>query len=146
MNHCMRALGLLMAVSFLFNTCADLSSDSASEEALTTSVKRLWDAKLDADWGAVYDMTVKAYKEKIEKTAFMASPKINLIDYAIQEVDILEPGRKAVSVVTYTNDQSGFQFQANHHEDEWVWEEGAWHLNLQPLTATAPFGEKKEEQ
>lgn len=145
MKNPMRTFGLLMAILFLFSSCATLKSNPASIDALTTSVKKVWDAKLNGDWGVVYDIAVKEYKNKMKKTAFLGIGKIVVKEYTIKDIKILEPGKRAISVVEYKIDQIGFEFHIPRFKEEWLWEEGAWHLNLLP-TLSSPIIEQKSQQ
>lgn len=123
--------------------CAHLAPASAkrSEEALRQKVKMEWEAKVNKDWGVVYDLTVDAYKNKVKRDSFVQGANINVQEFTIKEVKIIEPGRKALAVVDYRINQMGFDFKITSRE-EWLWENGDWHLNLTPFLKL-PFGEKK---
>ena len=143
MKNPMRTAGFFMTVLFLFSACATVGLNSGDTAALKKSVKRVWDAKLNGDWEVVYDISVKEYKSKVKKDDFLKSPKIKIKDYTIKEVNILEPGQKAVSVVGYEFTEAGFEFQVSQYKEEWLWEDNAWHLNLmRTLTTPAPMGGK----
>ncbi len=145
MKNPIKTFLLLMAMLFLSGACAHLSSDPAGTEALTTSVKKVWDAKLNGDWEVVYDNAVKEYRNKVEKTSYLKNPKVVVKEYAIKEITILEPGKRAVSVMQFKINPEGYEFQINRFKEEWLWEEGAWHLNLLP-TLGSPMGKKIDGQ
>ena len=123
--------------------CAHLTPASAkrSEEALRQKVKMEWEAKVNKDWGVVYDLTVDAYKNKVNRNSFVQGANINVQEFSIKELKIIEPGRKALAVVDYRINQMGFDFKITSKE-EWLWENGGWHLNLLPTLRT-PFDKKR---
>jgi hypothetical protein len=112
-----------------------------SEEALRQKVVMEWEAKVRKDWGVVYDLAVDAYKEKVDRNTLIRRANINVQEFSIKEVKIIEPGKKAVAVVDSKISQMGFNFHMPVKE-EWLWENGAWHLNLLPTLRT-PFDKKK---
>ena len=132
MKNPVRMCGILLALLFLSGACAHLSSNQASTEALTATVKKVWEAKLNGDWGVVYDNAVKEYRNKKKKADFLRRANIVVKEYAIKETTVLEPGKRAISVVDYTISHAGFEFPVTRYKEEWLWEDGAWHLNLLP--------------
>jgi len=145
MKNPMRTFALLMVALFWVNACAHLTSNPANKETLKTSVEKVWDAKLNGDWGVVYDIAVKEYKKKMKKTTFLKRANVVVKEYDIKDIKILEPGKKAISVVGYKIVQAGFEFNISRFKEEWLWEEGAWHLNLLP-TLNSPIIEQKSQQ
>ena len=122
--------------------CAHLAPAPAkgSEEALRQKVKMEWEAKVRKDWGVVYDLAVDAYKKKVDRNILIRRANVNVQEFSIKEVKIIEPGRKALAVVDYRINQMGFDFKTTSRE-EWLWENGGWHLNLTP-SLRPPFGKK----
>lgn len=131
MNRRITGLVLFVSVFLMFTACAHLTTNPGSEEALTQRVKMEWEAKVKKDWGVVYDLTVDAYKKKIHRDSFVRGANINVEEFSIKEVKVIEPGVKALSIVDYKINQMGFKFNITARE-EWLWENGAWHLNLMP--------------
>ena len=122
--------------------CAHLATAPAkgSEEALMEKVVMEWEAKVNRDWGVVYDLAVDAYKEKVDRNTLIRRANVNVVEFSIKEVKIIEPGSKALAVVDYKINQMGFDFKITARE-EWLWENGGWHLNLTP-SLRPPFGKK----
>ena len=145
MKKFIRTFGLLIGALFLFSACAHLTSNPASKESLTRSVEKVWNAKLNGDWGVVYDMAVNKYKNQVNKTAFLKRANITVKEYAIKDIKILDPGKRAISVVEYKISHAGYEFPVNNYKEEWLWEEGAWHLNLLPILRS-PIIEQKSQQ
>ena len=140
MNHRMTILILLVSIFLIFTACAHLTVDPKSEKTLRQKVQMEWEAKVKKDWGVVYDLTVDAYKNKIARDSFVRRANINVKEFSIKEVKIIEPGKKALAVVDSKLNQMGFDINITARE-EWLWENGAWHLNLLP-TLRSPFGNK----
>ena len=123
--------------------CAHLTPApvEGSEESLRQKVKMEWEAKVGKDWGVVYDLAVDEYKKKVDRNLLIQRANVNVQEFSIKEVKIIEPGRKALAVVDYRINQMGFDFKITSRE-EWLWENGGWHLNLL-LTLRTPFDKKK---
>ncbi len=129
MNH--RTIGLLMFISvfLIFTSCMHLKAAFGSEDALRQRITMEWEAKVKKDWGTVYDLMVGICKDTIDRNRFIQKANVNVQDFAIKEVRILEYGRKAQAVVDYRIKQMNFGFTVTSRE-EWLWENGDWHLNL----------------
>ena len=140
MNHRMTSLILLVSIFLIFTGCAHIKVNPQSEEALRQKVRMEWEAKVKKDWGVVYDLAVDEYKNKVDRDSFVRRANINVQEFTIKEVKIIEPGRKALAVVDSKISQMGFDFHIPCTE-EWLWENGDWHLNLLP-TLGFPFGNK----
>jgi len=127
---------------FALAGCAHLGTAPAkgTEEALKQKVEMVYEAKVKKDWGVMYDMAVDAYKDKVDRSAFIQRANVNVTSFSIKEVKIIEPGKKALAVVDYSINQMGFDFKITA-KDEWLWENGDWHLDLTPLLKL-PFGDK----
>ena len=123
--------------------CAHLTPApvEGSEESLRQKVKMEWEAKVRKDWGVVYDLAVDEYKKKVDRNLLIQRANVNVQEFSIKELKIIEPGRKALAVVDYRINQMGFDFKITSRE-EWLWENGGWHLNLLPTLRT-PFDKKK---
>jgi len=141
MNHRMTNLTLLVSIFLIFTGCAHMSVNPKSEKALRQKIRMEWEAKVKKNWGVVYDLTVDAYKNKLDRDFFVQRANINIKEFSIKEVKIIEPGRKALAVVDSKISQVGFDFHMPVKE-EWLWENGDWHLNLLP-TLDFPFSKKK---
>ena len=135
MNHRVTALILLLSALLMFTACAHLMTNPKSEEALREKIRMEWEAKVKKDWGTVYDLAVDAYKNKVNRNSFVQGANINVQEFSIKEVKIIEPGSKALAVVECKISQMGFNFHMPVKE-EWLWENGAWHLNLLPTLRT----------
>lgn len=141
MNHRMTSLILLVSIFLIFTACAHMTVNPKSENALRQKVQMEWEAKIKKDWGVVYDLAVDEYKNKIDRDSFVQRANINVKEFSIKEVKIIEPGKKALAVVDSKLSQMGFDINITTRE-EWLWENGDWHLNLLP-TLGFPFGKNR---
>lgn len=117
---------VLLALMVTFVGC---SASGGSEKDLRKKIALEWQAKMNKDWGVVYDLAADAYKEKVDRTLFIQKANVNVQEFSIQEVKITESGKKALAVVDYRITQKGFDFKTTSKET-WVWENGDWRLDL----------------
>ncbi len=125
-------LNLCLFVLLMVAACAHLSTSSKSEDALKQRVHTEWEAKVKKDWGTVYDLSVAEFKNKVDRNTFIQKANVDVEAFSIKEVKILEPGRKAKAIVNYKITHMQFKFNMTANE-EWLCEDGAWHLNLTPI-------------
>ncbi len=130
---------------FLLPACAHFKAGSGSQDALRECVQTVWEAKTKRDWISVYDMTTQSYKDKVDKSMFLQSPKAIVHGFVIKKMEIVEPGKRAMVTVEATMDILGRKVSLNIKE-HWQWENGAWRLNLSPPSLRSLFkpGDKKE--
>jgi len=131
MRPAIRFLGICLIVLSLCSGCAHLSNRSKGPDALKMRVQELWTAKKQGDWAKVYDMTCKAYRDKVSKQKFLTGPKLRARDFAIEDISIIEPGKRAVVTVKAKLDVMGRTLSMVLKEN-WIWEDGQWRLNLVP--------------
>lgn len=134
MNWRKAILMILISASVMLGACAHLKggAGAGSEEALRQRVLMEWEAKVNKDWGVVYDLAVDEYKEKVSLSGFLQGCNLDVREFSIKEIEILEPGKKAVATVECQTYNMGMPFQFTFKE-KWLLENGAWHLELTPL-------------
>jgi len=121
-----------------FAACAHIAMGPPSEEKLMQNVKKVWDAKVNKDWGTVYDMATEAYKKSIERDAFIKASNLQISDFSIKEAKMSESGNEGQSVVNYNIVQMGFKFN-NTAREKWIWEGGEWRLAIHHGSAKSLF-------
>ncbi|QTA80402.1 Uncharacterized protein dnl_27050 [Desulfonema limicola] len=127
---------MIISVLYLTAGCTHMGlSDSDNKHLLIKRVQAAWEAKINKDWGIVYDMSVDAYKKKVKRDDFIRRANINVEEFSIEDIKIIDPGKKAVAHINQKIKQMGFDFTSVHKE-EWLWENGNWYLNLMPLTGS----------
>ena len=110
--------------------CAHLSGKSKSEGALRDRVNQEWGAKVKGDWGAVYDLTSREFKNKTDRNRFIRRSNLRIENYSIKEVRIDSEQGKAWAQVSYDINHMGMSFTGANSKEEWIWEDGEWRLNL----------------
>ena len=132
MNWRKATLMILISVSVMLGACAHLKGGAGSEEALRQRVLMEWEAKVNKDWGAVYDLAVNEYKKKLSRSGFLQGCNLDVREFSIKEIEILEPGKKAVATVECKAYNMGMPFRFTFKE-KWLLENEGWHLELLPL-------------
>ena len=133
---------LILSIFILSSGCAHLRLLPEGEKALQKKIQIEWEAKVQKDWGTVYDLAVEEYKKKVNRSRFIQGANLNITGFDIKEVNIIEPEKKALSTVSYTINQMGFKFNMTSKE-EWLMENNTWRLNLLPtLKMMMPFTTK----
>ena len=110
--------------------CADTADTGV--DTLRKQVEKCWNAKMENDWAAVYDMFDSSFKEKLDKASFLGRPKISLSQYEIVDIQVVEPNSKGIATINYKVNQMGFAFDMKTKE-EWIVENGEWKKVFKPL-------------
>ena len=134
MNWSKAILMLLISASLMLGACAHLKggASAGSEEALRQRVSMEWEAKVNKDWGVVYDLAVDEYKKKVSRSGFLQGCNLDVREFSIKEIKILEPGKNAVATVECMTDVIGMSFRFTFKE-KWLLENEGWHVELTPL-------------
>lgn len=130
-------IGILL-ILLNFASCAHIAMAPPSEENLMQSVQKVWKAKIDKDWGTVYDMATEAYRKSIQRDAFIKSSNIQVSDFSIKEAKMTESGNEGQSVVDYSILHMGFKFN-NTAREKWIWEGGEWRVAINRGSAKSLF-------
>ena len=126
-------LGLFIFLLVFFSGCAHLGlMDRTGEEALRQKVVKEWQAKVDQEWGTVYELTTKAYKKAIQRNSFIKRANITVKEFDIKEIKLSDTGQTAIVRVEGLIMQSVYKFNLPFTEN-WVIEDGQWHLELKPF-------------
>ena len=113
--------------------CAHFSSAPArgDEASLRQRVNMEWQAKINHNWTALYDLTTTEHKKSVDRSAFKYKSNVILSGFSIKKLELLEEGTKALVQVDLKIKQMGFEFIFPSRE-EWLWEQGTWCLNIKP--------------
>jgi len=129
---------ILFILSILIVTdCAHLFKKPKSEESLRALVQKEWEAKVKGDWGTVYDLASKEFKNKIERDKFLQGAKLRVENFSLKEVKIDSRQGKAWVNVSYDINQMGMSLKGATTKEEWIWEDGEWRHKLKPVST--PF-------
>jgi hypothetical protein len=126
---------ILMGVIFLIlgaylGACSTFSFRSA-EEQLRARVDGLMTARINSEWGKVYEFYAPAYKENNSRDAFVAkSRQSNVLRYQIESIEIAPSGDEAT--VKVKNDMSAltFEFPGIVMTQRWVKTGWNWYLDV----------------
>lgn len=134
MNRCKAALMILIAATVMLGACAHFKggADAGSEEALRQRVLMEWEAKVSKDWGVVYDLATDDYKKQASLTVFLQGCNLDIKEFTIKKIEILESGEEAAATVEWTADIMGMVYHFTL-EEKWLLEEEGWHLVLKHL-------------
>ncbi|MBF0226690.1 MAG: hypothetical protein HQK76_14650 [Desulfobacterales bacterium] len=129
---------LIVITNFIFFSCASIKTSKIPDEAaLRNNITIVWDAKLNNDFGKIYDLTTDAYKQKVSKDKF-GSSNVKINKYNISKIELLDEGKKAKVFVDFTVNQMGNDFPFSLNED-WIVENGSWKLDIQPSAGGKPL-------
>jgi hypothetical protein len=126
----------VLLIGCIVGCAAVKPEENRSEDGLMKRVEMIWQAKVGGNWELVYDMTVLSYRQKVEKSAFLARPKVVIQSFAVKGLEMIDPGNKAQVKVDYKLNHMGYEFDMTA-EEIWVWEEGDW-KNYRETGATVP--------
>jgi len=138
MSYPKRTLLLFICVAALFGVAYLTSLTTGNtEDALREQIAAEWEAKVNQNFGAVYDMTANAYKKMVKRDKFLQRGHISVKEYSVKELKIADSGKEARAVIEFITSQMGFEFTFKSKET-WIWEDGAWRLNISPVPLTLP--------
>lgn len=106
-----------------------------AKEVLQSRVQGLMDAKINNEWGTVYEFYASSYKEHYSRDAFlMKSRKSSVLRYEIESIEINPSGDEAT--VKIKNDMSAmsFEFPGIVMTQKWVKEGWSWYLQVNPVS------------
>ncbi|MBN2397890.1 MAG: hypothetical protein JXI32_05870 [Deltaproteobacteria bacterium] len=127
-----RVMVILFSLSVMLGGCAHLLRDPGSEEALRQRVTQAWSAKVNNNWDVVYDLSVAEYRKKVTRQAFLRGANLDVSEFSIKEIAILESGKEAVATVACKATHMGMTFPFVF-KDTWLLEDDGWRLKLVPL-------------
>ena len=123
----------MLASILAFAGCAHLmpAPSMGTEEALREKIGQEWEAKMNGNAGALYDLTTDEHKKRVARDSFRYQTNVNLTGFSIKDMEILEEGTKALVHVNIEVRQMGFDFTFPSRE-VWLWQRGEWRLDIKP--------------
>ena len=128
---------ILLILILVIAGCAHFLKSPKNEKFLQKKVQKEWEAKMEKDWGAVYDLTCNEFKAKVKREKFIQGANLNVENFSIEKIEIDPENGKAWATIRFDINQMGFPFKGITLKEEWIWEEGEWRLNLKPKST--PF-------
>lgn len=118
---------------FVIFGCAHRPGNRTSEEkTLRDKVTQEWEAKVHGEWGTVYELTTREFKNSVTRDAFVSGKNLRIENFSIQEITVDSAQEKAVVQVSFDINHMGIPFKGASTREEWMREEGEWRLNLKP--------------
>jgi len=133
--------GTTTSLSFLFSGCAYFKTAEDYKNDLNQTISKEWAAKINKDWGTVYDLATQSSKNKIKRDDFIKYVNVEVLNYTIKDLQIDPSGEKAIAVIDYTTFQMGYKIPMMTKE-EWVLENGQWRLEMPPGIPFPESGKK----
>lgn len=138
------ALIVLMSL-FAISACTTMGARTERQlDRLRHQVELVWTSKTRMQWGTVWDNTVREYQQRIPRERFVANANVQITAYTIEDLQLVEPGARAMAVVAYKMRVQGFTLP-NTSKEEWLMEKGTWRVNLVPSLDASPFSPKKQK-
>lgn len=130
---------ILLALTSCLCSCAMVSAKKDSD-TLEKNIKTLWSARVENQWGKVYDLTDTAFQEKTSKEQFSSSGEMQVIEYQIKSltIDPQDP-EKADVMIQFKINKMGYVFQPTVRE-LWLFEKNrGWVLNKTRMNSVKPL-------
>jgi hypothetical protein len=88
-------------------------------------------AKINNDWGKVYDYYCASYKETKEKSSFANMNRgIYFTKYTLKSIEIAPSQKEATVKITYDVDLKGMELKDNPETQTWIKEGWNWYQNI----------------
>jgi hypothetical protein len=121
----------VIAAVVLMQACAALPLKSP-EEALRQRVDQMMNAKVDNDWGTVYDLMDSTYKKRMTRQNFLnLNREIQFSNYRFESLVIDPSGDTAAVRVKYDMSVKVFDFEDQVEEQQWIREKGKWYMKAE---------------
>jgi hypothetical protein len=137
-RSCKRYIGFILGVALLTSGCAHFTARSGSEAALRDLVSKEWRAKIDKEWGTVYDLTSSKFRKSIKRDRFIRGCSMDVESFAIANLEISSDKKRAIVTVLFDIQQMGNLFKGMRLKETWLHEDGRWYLDM-PLKTRSPF-------
>ncbi len=134
----LRTLGGL-SVLFLVLSCAHLGTGPDPKAELRKRVAAGWQAMVDGNCAALYDMTTAAFRQTMSRKEFSTLCNKNIESFEIADIGLVgEPPKEADVTVRYRMTFRSFPFDLEAKQ-YWVWESGGWFLD--PVRTATPMSQ-----
>ncbi len=131
---------IIMAVSLtaLMAGCATLSFKPADQQ-IRQRVEGMMNAKIENDWGKVYDYYGPAYKKTMPKDTFARMARaVYFTKFTITSIEVGPSGKEAVVKLTYDVVMKGFDFKDISETQKWINDGWNWYQDIDP--SATPLG------
>jgi hypothetical protein len=99
------------------------------EENLRIKVEDMMNARVNDDWGKVYEYLDSGYRNRISKTNFLnIRREMDITKYKIESIEILPSGKEATVLVKQDITIKVFDFKDQPEKQQWVKDGFSWYL------------------
>lgn len=122
------AILFLLTVAPGFLACRTLFQNT-SPESLRERVDIVWKAKVQSDWGPVYDMADSQFQKNVNRNRFVTKSHYRVKSYEVIEIKVNQDNQTATSHIQFDTEKMGMPFKISTKE-AWIVENGQWRLQL----------------
>lgn len=130
-------VGLLIISSFIFG-CAGLqrADHETKLQLLKERVQAYTTVRDDFDLEAAYEFYKPEYKKAVSRQKYIKTTNVRYRNTEITDIE-LEPGAdQAVVSFSTTRVVMGFTFKDDRQKLNWIWLDGQWFLDVDPMSKT----------
>ena len=135
----MNLFALFVAVLVMTGGCQSfLSQPIPAEKALENRVVEMMSARVNGDWGRVYEYLCPEYKNTVSQESFMAKPR-NMVfhNFNVESVNMDPSVEKATVVVQYDMRVMSYEVPDQRETQKWIIKNGQWYFMIKNVS---PFG------
>ena len=121
-----------LSVLLLTTGCAHFFAGAKGEDALKDLAAKEWQAKIDNDWGVVYELASDKFKKSVKRDQFIRGCGLDVEGFAIDNVKIAPDGKSAVVTVFFDVRQMGILLKGARLKEDWIIEKGKWRIDMKP--------------
>jgi hypothetical protein len=123
-------LFVIIITATLLNACATLQL-KAPDEVLRERAEGLMNAKMNNDWGEVYEYFDSSYRKSKSKENFVKiNREMHLLKYAIDSIEIDPSGEEATVKVRYDVNLKIFEFNDILDTQQWIKQGSNWYIQI----------------
>lgn len=128
----------LIALVLLPIACTHMqSTPNNSRAALEQRIDQLWKARMAKDHRTVYGLTDLTYQQAVTLDQFLQKPGFTVLSYEIKQIDT--QGDDAMVEFVFETQKMTMMMKLKMKE-KWLFEQGAWRLDLTDMMSKGPFG------
>ena len=133
-----RYIGYILGVVLLIGGCAHFIARPGAEAALRDLVSKEWQAKIDKEWGVVYDLASPEFRKSVKRDRFLQGCRLDVTSFTITMLEISPDKKRAVVTVRFDSQHMGSLLKGMVLKEAWLFEDGRWYLDL-PIKPRSPF-------
>ena len=124
---------ILVLLACSLGACNIKNITKSNEEVLRQRVNAMMQAKMDDDWGTVYEFQSPEYKKEVSKKDFLGfSRKMSITSYSIASLEMAPSGKEATVEVKFAANVKGFDFDGMVNTQQWTKIKGTWYEKAEP--------------